>query len=72
MIVHESHNSLIVRSASLINDCFSHADISTTRMYDKRQQHHEDSPTFRVWGSDVKVKSGIVRHNRALSSKNGL
>jgi hypothetical protein len=24
MIVHESHNPLIVRSASLINDCFSH------------------------------------------------
>jgi hypothetical protein len=26
-----------------------HADISTTRMYDKRQQHHEDSPTFKAW-----------------------
>lgn len=25
-----------------------HADISTTRMYDKRQSRPEDSPTFKV------------------------
>jgi len=26
-----------------------HADISTTRVYDKRQSRLEDSPTFKVW-----------------------
>jgi integrase/recombinase XerD len=31
-----------------VQEWLGHADISTTRMYDKRQSRHEDSPTFKV------------------------
>lgn len=31
-----------------VQEWLGHADISTTRMYDKRQQRPEDSPTFKV------------------------
>jgi integrase/recombinase XerD len=31
-----------------VQDWLGHADISTTRMYDKRQKRPEDSPTFKV------------------------
>jgi len=32
-----------------VQQWLGHADISTTRIYDKRQQRPEDSPTFKVW-----------------------
>jgi site-specific recombinase XerD len=32
-----------------VQEWLGHADISTTRMYDKRQSRPEDSPTFKVW-----------------------
>jgi site-specific recombinase XerD len=31
-----------------VQEWLGHADISTTRMYDKRQSRPEDSPTFKV------------------------
>ena len=31
-----------------VQEWFGHANISTTRLYDKRTQKVEDSPTFRV------------------------
>ena len=31
-----------------VQKCLGHADISTTRMYDKRQSRPEDSPRFKV------------------------
>jgi integrase/recombinase XerD len=31
-----------------VQECSGHADISTTRMYDKRQSRPEDSPTFKI------------------------
>ena len=31
-----------------MQEWLGHADISTTRMYDKRQSWPEDSPTFKV------------------------
>ena len=31
-----------------IQEWLGHSDISTTRMYDKRQSRPEDSPTFKV------------------------
>jgi site-specific recombinase XerC len=31
-----------------VQEWLGHADISTTRMYDKRQKRPEDSPTFKV------------------------
>jgi integrase/recombinase XerD len=31
-----------------VQEWLGHADISTTRMYDKRQNRPEDSPTFKV------------------------
>jgi site-specific recombinase XerD len=31
-----------------VQDWVGHANISTTRMYDRRQQRPEDSPTFKV------------------------
>lgn len=32
-----------------VQQWLGHADISTTRMCDKRHQRPEDSPTFKVW-----------------------
>ena len=31
-----------------VQEWLGHADISTTRMYDKRQSRPEDSPTFKI------------------------
>ena len=31
-----------------VQEWLGHADISTTRMYDKRQSRPEDSPTFKL------------------------
>jgi integrase/recombinase XerD len=31
-----------------VQEWLGHADISTTRMYDKRQQQPEDSPTLKI------------------------
>jgi site-specific recombinase XerD len=31
-----------------VQEWLGHADISTTRLYDKRQNRPEDSPTFKV------------------------
>jgi len=39
-----AHNADIAQ----VQQWLGHADISTTRMYDKRQSRPEDSPTFKV------------------------
>jgi site-specific recombinase XerD len=39
-----AHNADIAK----VQEWLGHADISTTRMYDKRQSRPEDSPTFKV------------------------
>jgi site-specific recombinase XerD len=33
---------------AIVQQCLEHASISTTRLYDKRKQRPEDSPTFKV------------------------
>jgi site-specific recombinase XerD len=39
-----AHNADIAK----VQEWLGHADISTTRMYDKRQSRPEDNPTFKV------------------------
>jgi integrase len=39
-----AHNADIAK----VQEWLGHADISTTRMYDKRQSRPEDSPTFKI------------------------
>jgi hypothetical protein len=39
-----------------------HADISTTRMYNKRQARPEDSPTFKVGTRRAKTRGEATRY----------
>ena len=43
--VQKQHYSIL---RAKVQEWLGHADISTTRMYNKRQSRPEDSPTFKV------------------------
>ena len=43
-------HSALLNNADIakVQEWFGHANISTTRLYDRRKSRPEDSPTFRV------------------------
>jgi Phage integrase family len=49
-----------------VQEWLGHADISTTRMYDKRQSRPEDSSTFKVLTSLMMAVAECLNHERKL------